>query len=281
MKNLINSIIKALENSSDLPFSVYTSVEEQHILNVPIVKPTIIFVLSGQKELGSNPKIICQTGGFVFFADSFGIDMRNIPADEEYFALLIEFDFDDFSDHDHGLLSGDSIGRGVGVYRDGKYLVGNIDEKLFIMLDQFIQWGVFAPKEMWALRRKEVLQLLYFQGYRDVMALAGQPSLTRQVHKLIKENIADDISTDSVCRSLNMSESTLRRKLKLEQTNFQTLKDDVTLGQGLHLLQSTAHPIGYVAAECGYQSQSRFTERFKKQFGLTPSELRKTRAMTG
>lgn len=281
MKNLIITIKQALEKKTDLPFSVYTSIEEQHILNVPIVKPTIIFVLSGQKKLGRDSKIICQTGGFVLFADSFGIDMRNIPAGEEYFALLIEFDYEDFSALDSELSSAELAGENIGIYCDGKYIVGSIDKHLSLLLDQFIQWGLLAPKGMWALRRKEILKLLYCLGYRDVIALAGQPSLTRQVHKLIKKNIADDISTESVCSSLNMSESTLRRKLKLEQTSFQILKDDVTLGRGLHLLQPTAHPIGYVAAECGYQSQSRFTERFKKKFGLTPSELRKTRAMTG
>jgi AraC-like DNA-binding protein len=32
-----------------------------------------------------------------------------------------------------------------------------------------------------------------------------------------------------------------------------------------------------VAERCGYQSQSRFTDKFKQFFGVTPTELRKTR----
>ncbi len=268
MKQLITSIKQALEKKQELPFSAYTSIKEQHLLNVPLIKPTIIFILNGQKELGRNPNFVCQAGDFVFFADSFGIDMRNIPENKEYFALLIEFEYQDFDK--------------LEIKRESKskHLVGNIDNTLYLTLQQFIQWSLLAPASMWSLRRKELLLTLYHLGYKEVASMAGKPSLTHKVHGIIREHIAEDVSTESVCHLLGMSESTLRRKLKLEDTNFQNLKDDVTLGQGLHYLQSTSYPIGYIAAECGYQSQSRFTQRFKQKFGLTPSDLRKTR-MTG
>lgn len=74
-----------------------------------------------------------------------------------------------------------------------------------------------------------------------------------------------------------MSESTLRRKLKSELTSVQEIKDKTRQGLALHLLQTTQYSIGIIAEKCGYQSQSRFTERFKKHFGLTPSDLRKTK----
>jgi len=74
-----------------------------------------------------------------------------------------------------------------------------------------------------------------------------------------------------------MSESTLRRKLKAEGTSIQEIKDQTRMGFGLHLLQTTKKSISIIAQECGYQSQSRFTSRFKDRFGLTPTELRKTK----
>ena len=69
----------------------------------------------------------------------------------------------------------------------------------------------------------------------------------------------------------------IRRKLKQEGTSIQDIKDQVKLGAGLHLLQTTLEPIGLIAQICGYHSQSRFTDRFKARFGLTPSQLRKTK----
>ncbi len=74
-----------------------------------------------------------------------------------------------------------------------------------------------------------------------------------------------------------MSESTLRRKLSVEGTSMQEIKDQVKLGLGLQLLQTSNHSIVFIAEQCGYQSQSRFSSRFKKRFGLTPSALRKTK----
>ena len=60
-----------------------------------------------------------------------------------------------------------------------------------------------------------------------------------------------------------MSSSTLRRKLKSEGNSIQDIRNRVRLGHGLHLLQTTNSSIGNIAFECGYQSQSRFTEQFK------------------
>jgi AraC-like DNA-binding protein len=86
-----------------------------------------------------------------------------------------------------------------------------------------------------------------------------------------------ELTIDIICEHLLMSESKLRRKLKLEGTSVQEIKDQARLGLALHLLQTSSNSIGVIADKCGYQSQSRFTERFKKRFGLTPSELKKTK----
>lgn len=69
----------------------------------------------------------------------------------------------------------------------------------------------------------------------------------------------------------------LRRKLQAEGTNLQALKDQIRLGRGLHLLQTSFLSVGEIAFVSGFQSQSRFSEKFKARFGLTPSELRLTR----
>ncbi len=97
MKNLISLAKKSLvvHSNLNLPFAVYSAYQEQKITNVPISKPLLIIVLSGFKELGKTENIKCVAGSFIFLANSSSIDMRNIPDQEEYFALLIEFDFED------------------------------------------------------------------------------------------------------------------------------------------------------------------------------------------
>ena len=97
MTDLLLTIKQTIDKKTDLPFSVYTSKREQNLLNVPIAKPLLIVVLSGNKELGKDNEIICNAGNFIFLSDSPAINMRNIPKNSEYFALLIEFDYQDFN----------------------------------------------------------------------------------------------------------------------------------------------------------------------------------------
>lgn len=248
-----------------MPFSVYSAIADQRILNVPIVKPLLICVLDGQKELGGDEHDLCRSGEFVFLSNTPTINMRNIPQGTEYFALLIEFDFQDFS---------------IFKQRSRKsnhYFKGSITPLMNSALNQFVEWVASAPSQLWSSRKQELLQLIWHMGFEEVTSIAEPPNLSHRVEQLIATNMQADLTAEQVAYTLAMSESTLRRKLTLESTHFQTIKDRVKLGHGLHLLQSSETPIGLIAQQCGYQSQSRFTDKFKSLFGLTPSELRKTR----
>lgn len=252
------------EAGEALPFSVYASVKEQRIVNVPIIKPLLICVLDGRKRLGGHGEIECPAGGFVMLSNRPSINMRNIPGDAEYLALLVEFDDDDFN----------CLPPMPG--RTEPFVQGAISGVLRQTLVQFVEWSAFAPQAMWPARRREILQLLYHLGHEQVGALVEPLSLSHK-HGIISASIADDLGADALASRLALSESTLRRKLTAEGTSLQAIKDRARLGYGLHLVQTSQDPIGRVAERCGYQSQSRFTDKFKQFFGVTPSELRKTR----
>ena len=265
MDKLIKLAKYTLEERKKLPFSVYSCTKEQNIFNVPILKPTLIYVLSGIKELGEVHKIICSSGDFIFLANSPTIDMRNIPRNHEYFALLIEFEYQDFSFCNEKSIKIES------------YIKGRISPILEKTLQQFIEWSIFAPEELWSHRRQEMLQIIDHLGYKGVCSLIKNMSISNKLHQIVRNNMSSKLDNHFLCEQLAMSESTLRRRLKLEGTSIQKIKNQVKLGHALHLIQSTIEPIGYIAEQCGYQSQSRFTEKFKELFGLTPMKLRKTR----
>ncbi|AJO78379.1 helix-turn-helix transcriptional regulator [Pseudomonas sp. MRSN 12121] len=264
MREITSLVKEALRQGRPLPFSAYLSLKEQRILNAPIAKPLLILVLAGVKKLGREDEIVCPAGSFLFLPNTASIDMRNIPG-EEYFAVLIEFDLADFDSFRH-TRSG-----------EGRHFQGPIEGALAKMLKQFVEWSLFAPRELWRLRRQELLQLLYLSGYTEVSRLVGHPALGHQLHEIISENIAEDWRVERLVEKLAVSESTLRRKLKAEGSSLRSVLDRARLGHGLFLVQTTLEPIGRIAERCGYQSQSRFTDKFKQQFGITPSELRKTR----
>lgn len=268
MKKLINTVKAVNTTDRTLPFAVYSSIKEQHLLNVPVVKPLFIAVLDGDKKLGKEGEIVCRAGDFIFLSDSPAINMRNIPKEKEYFALLIEFEYQDFE------------GIGAKTVSDKTYSIGEIPIALEKCLQQFVEWSLFSPKELWPLRRKEILHLLYHLGHKDILSMATPHKLGQKIHAILSEQPSADMPLSIICQQVAMSESTLRRKLNAEGTTVQEIKDQVKLGLGLHLLQTTGHAIVYIAEQCGYQSQSRFTSRFKERFGLTPSALRKTKTPT-
>jgi AraC-like DNA-binding protein len=248
-----------------LPFALYSSVQEQHLVNVPILNPMLMVVIEGSKALGRGGEVSCQVGDFIFLSDNPSVEMRNIPKNKEYLALIIEFDYQDISD-----LSSPGFAK-------ENYCTGRADEALELCLYQFVEWSLTAPQSLWPLRKREIVQLLNHMGYQQVLSMLTPRKVGQRVSALLSRSPADDIPVESLCQQLAMSESTLRRKLTAEGTSLQAIKDQLRLGLGLHLVQTTQFPIAHVAQQCGYQSQSRFTSRFKERFGVTPSELRKTR----
>lgn len=284
MENLIGAIDSALErnrvlaqgktvdevkDTSLLPFSVYRSKHEQQILNVPIVKPTLIVILKGEKLIGNKRDVHCKAGDFIFLSGRSSTHMRNVPIDEGYLALIVEFDKKDYE----------------GIYRKSpkemSYYLNSVDEALGYSLQQFIESSAWGTEKIWSLRKREILALLSDLGHQAILSLFSSASISQQLLELLNEKShqADgfnELSIDSICQQLAMSESTLRRRLKAEGTSIQEIKDTAKLGLGLFLLQTSQQSISLIADQCGYQSQSRFSERFKNRFGLTPSDLRKT-----
>lgn len=264
----LRQILKELTNKNiHLPYSVYSSTKEQRILNAPIIKPLLVFVLAGVKQIGSECEVHCTAGHFLFLSNTSSINMRNIPGDE-YVAVLIEFEFTDFDQFS------DRVGN------QQQYFLGKIDDVLTRYLKQLIHWSSIAPTEVLHFRRKELLQLLYASGYKEVSRLVGHPTLSHHLHELISTNFSKNWNTTCIASQLAVSESTLRRKLKSEGTSIKEIIRKAKLGYGLHLIQTTMEPIGHIAGRCGYSSQSKFTHKFKSLFGVTPTELRKTRYLS-
>jgi AraC-like DNA-binding protein len=267
MQKLIDTIksFNSCSEKRELPYSIYSSLKIQHILNVPIVKPLLVIVLSGTKELGKNAQSTARSGHFAFLSNESSLDMRNIPKNQEYLALLIDFEYSDFNGLQKELSTREDI------------IMGEVSSALEKTLSQFIEWSHIAPKEIWSLRKQEILHLLYHSGFEHIGSIAQAPGFSHKVHGIINEDLSKDIKLTTLCLRLGVSESTFRRKLKSENTNLQKIKDQARLGLGLHLIQTTLEPIGIISGLCGYMSQSRFTDKFKQLFHITPSELRKTR----
>lgn len=78
----------------------------------------------------------------------------------------------------------------------------------------------------------------------------------------------------STAQALHMTERTLRRKLLLEGTRFQTLKESMRRDLALHYLNQPSLPIARIAQQLGFSEASAFTRAFKQWTGESPKTYR-------
>lgn len=92
--------------------------------------------------------------------------------------------------------------------------------------------------------------------------------LGREVLRLLEQE--PGLGADQVAESLNLSERSLYRHLRQEDTTFQALKDIARRHRAERLLTSTNWSIKKIAWECGFGAEESFVRAFKAWTGQTP-----------
>ncbi|MEM7674571.1 MAG: helix-turn-helix transcriptional regulator [Myxococcota bacterium] len=254
-------------------FSIYRAFQQQLLLDVPMVKPTLMAVLKGLKKYGHADPFDIAEGHFLFISETSRVQMRNIPKTDSYIALLVPFEWSDFDELQTRQAPSPVAG-------ERPFVHAALPEDVCLSLEQLVDGAERMPAELLARRRQEMLWLLLRAGHKEVVSLGRRRRFGSQVFALLSASVEASPSAAEVAKALAVSESTLRRRLNEEGATLQSIRDQVRMGLGLHLLQSSEASIAQIALQCGYQSQSRFSSRFKQRFGIAPHELRRTR-LTG
>lgn len=102
-------------------------------------------------------------------------------------------------------------------------------------------------------------------------------SFLTQLDKVIDSNLKDpDLNVESLAIRMNMSRSTLYRKIKeISDMSPNELINTSRLKKAAFLLKTTNMKVYEVAEKVGYRSQTSFGRNFQKHFNLTPSEYMK------
>lgn len=105
-------------------------------------------------------------------------------------------------------------------------------------------------------------------------------TLTLRCQSLLNLDLARPWQAAELASRLGMSESSLRRGLRQEATSFSELLGELRLGCAFTRVMTERAPLLQIAQECGFQSPSRFSLRFRQRFGMSPKALRLSRAVT-
>lgn len=151
----------------------------------------------------------------------------------------------------------------------------------------------FIPEELllrirMILEQREIIREKYFREIADADKKDEEETMShindndtrflQEVDEFIYENLINselnaNILADKMCISL----TTLNRKIKAitstNTTNYIRLK---RLGRAKQLLMNTDMAMGEIQAVCGFESPSYFSRAFKSEYGMSPSEFRKT-----
>lgn len=247
----------------------------QTIAKVIFSKPALLLVVSGVKEiLLPNKRYIAKAGEYLIVpADTeFWIGKHPDEATGVYQGLGFRFDIETIQEFQK------TFGQGIESWNLAPHWHAPASEASLEWVAQWLEWSRKYPVSVQIQRHRLVELLLLFAqaGFAGNILVSRSPSWRQRVSQMLSVDPARAWRCQDICKTLGVSESAMRRRLRVEDTNFRELLEEVRLMSGLTMVQETRMTICQVADAVGYQSQSRFTDRFKERFGVTPTALRRS-----
>lgn len=109
-------------------------------------------------------------------------------------------------------------------------------------------------------------------------SLTTGKKITTEVRRLLLQSAGDFLDISQIAEHLNMSERTLRRKLKTESVSFRALFEEVRDLLATEYLTKTDLTIADIAHLLSYSETVNFRRAFVRWNGITPSEYRQRQA---
>ncbi len=249
--------------------------QAQTITRMDMSAPMLMFPIIGQKRIIADRQTYStQPGEILMLPKGTRCDVENIPEPGQGRFLGASLVFDRQTMELYGKVYADGL-------RDWtlipKWKAAGSDE-IYSLIADWISHDQNYPADLTQTRHRlvEILLILTRQGLAGNLLLSHSETLSERITYHFRTDLSRDWSVKDLTKILAMSERTLRRRLQAENTGFRDLLEDTRLNQGVERVISSDMPIGQIAFECGYQSQSRFAERFRLRFSMSPTELRAT-----
>ncbi len=123
------------------------------------------------------------------------------------------------------------------------------------------------------LQANDELSRLHEIFAEQMLAKIEKQTLTQKVYRLLEQRMAHGpVSRDIIASQLAMSERSLQRKLKQEDTSFQEIVDNVRLDLAESYLQDRDLSLQDIAALLGFSEVSTFYRAYKRWTGHAPRQ---------
>ncbi len=93
---------------------------------------------------------------------------------------------------------------------------------------------------------------------------------------ITNEMLEHRVTMGAIAQKLDISESTLSRRLKSEKTSFKDIIANKRMGAAKRLLEHTDIPISQIALRLGYSENASFSRAFKSKMRITPDQYRRS-----
>lgn len=100
-----------------------------------------------------------------------------------------------------------------------------------------------------------------------------ETTFTEKVKSIIESDISKTWRLVDLSEHLHMSEISIRKKLDIESSNFNTILLDIRMHAAARMITTTEKHINSIAYDTGYTSTSYFIKMFKSYFGITPKQF--------
>ena len=140
--------------------------------------------------------------------------------------------------------------------------------------------GASVSRRVVEHRILEILLILAEQGVLPLVPKYVDGSVVEGVRLLVRHRLHLPWTAGSVAAELSMSEATLRRRLRAEDETLQELLRAERMKAAYIVLHERDADVADALAATGYRSRSHFARHFQKQFGTTPSLVRRSKQAT-
>lgn len=250
--------------------TVFRAGQQQPLRNVRIHSPSLIQITAGSKrlfwqdepsELAATQVLLCSSG--------MSLSFENMPHKGRFSSRMYSF----FCAPPPAMLE---LSLRNAAENDTSFMLPH-DTALRDTLNALYAFDRQAlsaeTQQYWVLG---LYQQLAEHGALHHLFASSQDSLTQKLSRYLSQSPSHDHLLDDVARHFAMSRATMIRKLRQEGVQFREVLAEVRLNHALRLMQEGHNNVAMIASLCGYQSEGRFSQRFKDKFGISPKGYFKT-----